>query len=101
MSVTLRLTRATFGIELRRGSFDITVDGSSVGSIERASTVEAKIEPGRHSLQIRHGRYVSRSVSFEADDGEVVSFRCHGTTIWPLYLASIVRPELAISLQRD
>ncbi|MDA8384778.1 MAG: hypothetical protein M0Z88_00750 [Actinomycetota bacterium] len=101
MSATLRVTRKAFGIELRRGRFDVSVDGTSVASIEHGTTVEAEIAPGRHSLQIRRGRYSSRSISFETDDGEVATFRCHGAAIWPRYLASIVKPDLAISLQRE
>jgi hypothetical protein len=30
-----------------------------------------------------------------------VNFRCHGAGIWPIYVASIVRPDLAISLKRE
>jgi hypothetical protein len=34
-------------------------------------------------------------------DGEVINFRCHGTRIWPRYVASIFVPSLAISLSRE
>jgi hypothetical protein len=62
MSATLRVTRRTgFGIELRRGTFEISVDGQSVGSLENQETVETSLEPGRHSLQMRKGRYSSRT----------------------------------------
>ncbi|MDA8118093.1 MAG: hypothetical protein M0000_12080 [Actinomycetota bacterium] len=100
MSATLKVTRAAFGIELRRGRFDISVDGTSVGSIDHGATVEAEIAAGRHSLQIRRGRYSSRIAPFEVDDGEVASFLCHGAAVWPRYLASIFKPDLAISLRR-
>jgi uncharacterized membrane protein affecting hemolysin expression len=41
MSATLSLTRETpFAFELRRGVFDISVDGKTVGSIESHQTVE-------------------------------------------------------------
>ncbi len=99
MSATLRLTRETTGIELRRGIFDIAVDGKTVGSIKRHETVETPIEPGHHVLQIRAGRYSSRDHSFDVADGEVASFRCHGALIWPTYVASILKPDLAISLR--
>ena len=102
MSATLRLTREVgFGIELRRGRFEISVDGKSVGSLDDHETVETPLEPGRHTVQIRHGRYSSRDQSFDVADGEVVSFRCHGTRIWPRYVASIVLPNLAIALKRE
>jgi hypothetical protein len=39
MAGTLKLTREAFGIELRRGTFEISVDGKSAGSIEHQQTI--------------------------------------------------------------
>jgi hypothetical protein len=100
-SATLKLRRACSGIELRRGQFEIRVDGANVGSIERDGTVDTPLEPGHHTLQIRAGRYSSKDHSFDVSDGEVVDFRCHGAMIWPTYVASIVNPSLAISLKQE
>jgi ABC-type transport system involved in multi-copper enzyme maturation permease subunit len=101
MSATLIVTRQPgSGIELRRGRFDITVDGTSVGALDNHETVETNLEPGHHTLRINAGRYTSRSRPFDVADGETVTFRCHGASIWPTYLASIVKPDLAISLKR-
>jgi hypothetical protein len=33
--------------------------------------------------------------------GEVVNFRTHGAMIWPRYVASIIKRDLAISLKRE
>ncbi len=101
MPATLRVTREGVGIELRRGRFDISVDGSSVGSLERHESTEIPVEPGHHTLRIRAGRYSSRDHSFDASEGEGINFRCHGAMIWPRYVASIVKPDLAISLKRE
>jgi hypothetical protein len=102
MSATLKVTRElSFGIELRRGRFEISVDGDDVGALDNHESVETPLEPGRHTVQIRHARYTSREQSFDAADGDVVSFRCHGTRIWPLWVASIFVPSLAISLKRE
>jgi hypothetical protein len=101
MSATLRMTREGTGIELRRGRFEIVADGTSVGSFERHETVETPIEPGHHTLRVRAGRYSSRDHSFKVSEGEIVNFRCHGTMIWPRYVASIFKPDLAISLQQE
>jgi hypothetical protein len=103
MSATLKLTREVgfAAFELRRGRFEITVDGSSVGSINNHETVETPLEPGRHTVQIRHGRYSSREQSFDAADGEVVSFSCHGARIWPTWVASFAFPSLAIALKLE
>ena len=101
VSATLRVTREVgFGIELRRGRFDVSLDNKSVGSLADHETVETPLEPGRHSVRLRAGRYSSRDHAFDVADDEVVSFRCHGTRIWPLYVASVVAPSLAISLKR-
>jgi len=100
MSATLRVTRETpFGFELRRGVFEITVDGKTAGSIKNHDTVEVPVEPGPHALRIRAGRYSSQDHSFDVAEGEAASFRCHGAMIWPTYVASILKPDLAISLR--
>jgi hypothetical protein len=100
MSATLQLTRETpFAFELRRGVFDISVDGKTVGSIKSHDTVEVPLEPGHHALRMQAGRYSSRVEAFDIADGGVASFRCHGAVIWPTYVASIVKPDLAISLK--
>lgn len=100
MSATLRLARETpMAFELRRGAFEIAVDGKTVGAIESHDTVEVPVEAGRHTLQIRAGRYSSRAKSFDVADGGAVSFRCHGAMVWPTYVASFLKPDLAISLR--
>jgi hypothetical protein len=97
----LRVTHVTSGVELRRGEFEIAVDGKSVGSVKHGERVETPLEPGRHTLRIRKGRYSSRDCSFDAADGEIVSFRCSGAIFWPRYVASLVKPDLGILLKRD
>ena len=101
MTATLRLTREGAGIELRRGPFQMTIDGHEIRSISYRETAETPIEPGHHTLRIRAGRYSSRDQTFDARDGEVVSFRCHGAMVWPRWVASLVKPDLAIALRRE
>jgi hypothetical protein len=102
VSATLRLTRELgFGVELRRGRFEVSVDDKTVGSVENRETFDMQLEPGHHTLRIRKGRYSSRDQSFEVADDEVVNFRCHGIGVWPMYVASIVMPSLAITLTRE
>jgi hypothetical protein len=36
------------------------VDGQRAGSLEMNGTIEIPVEPGRHTLQVRNGRYSSR-----------------------------------------
>jgi hypothetical protein len=45
------------------------------------------------------GRYTSQRRPFDATDGEIVNFRGYGGRIWPIYLASIVKPDLALTLK--
>ncbi len=103
MSATLTVTRKvkTPVMEIHRGTFDVVVDGNRVGSIEDHETFEAPVEPGRHTLQVRRGRYSSRTAAFDAAEDEIIAFRCHGRRIWPILLASLVLPSLALKLVRE
>jgi hypothetical protein len=102
VSAELRVTHElAFGIELRRGRFEILVDGKALGSVENRETFETALEPGHHTIRMRKDRYSSRALSFDVADGDLASFRCHGIRIWPMYVASIIAPNLAISLKRE
>jgi hypothetical protein len=102
MSPTVILERETVRIvELRREPFQIIVDGSPAGSIERNQTVELPVEPGPHTLQVRAGRYSSHTHSFDAADGTYVRFRCNGAILWPQYVASLFVPTIGLKLKRE
>jgi hypothetical protein len=101
MSATLKLTHKAIGAEVRRGTYDIVLDGERVGSVEMNDTFETPIEPGPHTLQVRNGRNSSRTKTFDAADGETVAFRGTGKSILPVFLLSFVVPSLAISLHRE
>jgi hypothetical protein len=78
MVATLRLTHKAIGVEVRRGTYDIVLDGQRAGSVEMNDTIEIPIEPGRHTLQVRNGRNSSRTQTFDVADGQTVAFRCTG-----------------------
>jgi hypothetical protein len=101
MSATLKLTHKAVGAEIRRGTYDIALDGERVASVEMNDTFETPVEPGRHTLQVRNGRNSSRTKTFDAAEGEIVAFRCTGKSILPIFLASFVVPSLALSLRRE
>ena len=101
MSGTLRVTHRTIGVEVRRGTYEVLVDGSPAGSVELDQTVEIPVDPGRHTVQVRSGRNSSRTRTFDVADGEVAGFRCSGKSILPIFLLSFVVPSLALSLHRD
>jgi hypothetical protein len=98
---TIKLTRRTIGVEVRRGTFDVLIDGKQVASLEMDDTINMQVEPGRHTLQIRNGRNSSRTKTVDVAEGQVVAYRCNGKNILPLFLASFVIPSLAISLRRE
>jgi hypothetical protein len=101
MAATLKLTHRAIGVEVRRGTYDVVLDGERVGSLELNDTFETPVEPGRHTLQVRNGRKSSRTKSFDATEDEIVAFRCSGKSILPIFLLSFVVPSLAISLKRE
>ena len=101
MAATLKLTHKTIGVEVRRGTYDVVVDGARVGSVELNDTIEIPVEPGRHAVQVRSGRNSSRTRTFEAAEGETVAFRCTGKSFLPIFLASFVVPSLALRLRRE
>lgn len=102
MTATLHLVREKSTVmELRRGTFQVLLDGTNIGSIDMHGSIDVTIEPGRHTLQVKDGRSTSSRRSFEAADGAIVSFRCNSSRIWPVYLASLVVPSLALKLQPE
>ena len=102
MSTSVTLKRATDGVmELRRSRFEILLDGNPAGSIDRNQTVELPVEPGSHTLQVRTGRYSSRTLSFDAADGMSIQFRCNGAILWPHYVASLFAPTFGLKLKRE
>ncbi len=101
MAATLRLTRNARGIELWRGRFDVTVDGTSVGTLDRQDTIETPVDPGPHTLLLRMGRYSSQPHPFTATDGDLITLRCHSAAGWPQLIASLIAPDLAIFIRPD
>lgn len=102
MPATLRVAHKVIGAEVRRGMFDVMVDGKRAGSVEKHGTFETQVEPGRHTLQIRNGRRnSSRTAAFDADENQVIAFRFSGKNILPVFLLSFAVPSLAISLRRE
>ena len=98
MSATLRLTHKAIGAEVRRGAYEVVVDGERVGSVDMNDTIEIPVEPGRHTLQVRNGRKSSSTATFDPAEGEIIAFRCTGKRFLPIFLASFIVPRLALKL---
>jgi hypothetical protein len=102
VSATLRLVReAALAIELRRGPFEVLLDGNPIGTIEWHGTFEQPIAPGHHTIRMRHGRYSSRDHSFDAADGQTVVYQVHGAMVWPQWLVSYIKTDFAINMKRE
>lgn len=101
MAATLKLTHKAIGVEIRRGPYEVVLDGERVGSLELNEPIEIAVEPGHHTLQVRSGRNSSRAKTFDAAEGETVAFRCSGKSILPVFLLSFLVPSLALSLHRE
>jgi hypothetical protein len=101
MPATLTLTHKAIGAEVRRGTYDVMLDGEPVGSVEMNGTIEVPLEPGRHTLQVRDGRKSSSTETFDAAEGQIVAFRCTGKRVLPIFLASFIVPRLALKLVRQ
>ena len=52
MTATLQLTR-TWAALTDRGKWQILIDGTTAGSIDRQETVELPVEPGHHALRVK------------------------------------------------
>jgi hypothetical protein len=88
-------------VEVRRGAYEVVLDGERVGSGDMNRTFETPVGPGRHTLKLRSGRNSSQTMTFDAADGEIAGFRCGGKSILPIFLLSFVVPSLALSLHRE
>jgi hypothetical protein len=49
MPATLGLAHKAIVVEVRRGRYDIIVDGTRAGSVEMNHSVEVPVQPGRHT----------------------------------------------------
>lgn len=101
MSATLKLTHKAIGVEVRRGTYEAIVDGKPAGTVELNKTIDITVEPGHHTLQVRNGRNLSQTKSFDVTEGEIARFRCSGKSPLPIFLLSFAVPSLAFTLNRE
>ena len=97
----LKLVHKAIGVEVRRGTYDVMVDGKPAGSVEINEAIDIPVEPGRHILQVRNGRNSSRTKTCDVAEDEIAAFRCTGKSILPIFLLSFIFPSLALSLRRE
>jgi len=98
-SGTLSITRR-WGGPVYAGPFPVEIDGRVIGSLRALETIELPVEVGRHTVRLGSGRHLSRTYSFEIEEGKTVEFWCRGTMLWPLFVAALLKPELWITFRR-
>jgi hypothetical protein len=101
MPATLRLTRRFEPFPYARQRWPIMIDGAAVGAIDHGQTVELKVEPGDHTLQLGSTRHRSPERSFTIAEGEVASFRSRRRYGVPAYLIALFKPDFWISLHPE
>jgi ABC-2 type transport system ATP-binding protein len=75
-TATVRITRAGRG---RSGGspWEVVLDGAVVDSLGNGEVIDLPVEPGKHALRVRAGKYLaSPERPFEAGDGRTVGFSC-------------------------
>ncbi len=96
------LACAEAGSGVARVAAQLGPSRKGAGSIESdGDTIETPAAAGCHTLQVRERRYSSRELSFQVTDGQVISFRCHGQRITPIFLLSFVVPRWALKLRPE
>lgn len=105
MPATLKLTRRSFPLEalnvVGRRPFEITLDGTTVGAVRNRETVELPLDEGHHTLRLRESHRLSPARSFDATDGDIIAYTCHGSWFVLIFLASLLKPDAGISLKRN
>jgi hypothetical protein len=85
-----------------RQEWQVLIDGASVGTIAVSQTLDLPVEPGQHTLRLKATeRFTSQERTFEIAEGEESRFSARAQFLWPLMLASLVKPDLWIRLHRD
>lgn len=99
---TLQISRQWIGMPIDRyRPWDVILDGAVVGTVDSEQTVKFSVESGRHTLRIRGGWHVSPERCFEAEDDGIVQFWCYPALLWPVFLASLIKHDLSITLKQD
>jgi hypothetical protein len=86
----------------RARAYRIFIDGTEVGKVSHGSTWKLAVPPGHHRMRLKIDWCRSRDVSFDAQPGEITSFRCgpnaadwrglYDTTIgWKRYISLALR----------
>ncbi len=69
----------------------------------RVARAHARQLLSRRAVGLNHGNSsaLSPERSFDAAEGEVTDFSCHGATIWPICVALLAKPDVGITLKQE
>ncbi|HWA83311.1 MAG TPA: hypothetical protein VG820_07765 [Fimbriimonadaceae bacterium] len=84
--------------DLKIRGIDILLDGRFVGALNYGDSLEAQVEPGRHSLTATN-RLKSKSVEFEAQPGETVRFLTTGIAMGGIWVVMAMLGTVAYRVE--
>jgi hypothetical protein len=73
---------------------EVLLDGKFIGDLTFGKTIETAIALGPHTLKVTN-RLSSKSVDFEADDGEDIRFEAAGIALGGLWLVMTILGTVA------
>jgi hypothetical protein len=98
---TLIVSR-TSDADLKIRGIEILIDGEFIGELTFGRALEIEISPGPHALKATN-KLKSKTVQFDAAEGERVSFQVIGITLFGLWTVMTMLGTVAyrIELVRD
>jgi hypothetical protein len=91
MAAAVRLSREAAEWRDRSRVYKIVLDDTEVGTIGDGETAELQVSSGDHELYLRLDWVRSRTVSFSAAPGDVVSFVCRALPMSAFVLFQVVK----------
>ncbi len=82
----------------RLRAYTILIDESKVGSVKNGETASVNVEAGHHRLRLKIDWTGSRTIAFDAGDGDVKEFECRPR--YPAAMALIALIESAVRHDR-
>jgi ABC-2 type transport system ATP-binding protein len=109
---TLHLSRQRVGPGNSQGgrAWQVEVDGSVVGSVNNNETIDLRVDPGHHVVQVASTRLLrSSKESLEVAEGQVIGLSCRRRPRHPfivqrsifLFLVSLFKHDVWISLTTE
>lgn len=93
--------RREVGWERKPTTYTIYVDGATAGTIMQGQQVVLPVEPGRHSIVFRMGRYASEALDLSIVEGKNELLECgHELKAVPSFFGKLLGPKSFIRAKR-